>query len=163
MSMLSMSPSTTPLAVDGANGPAVGFAAEFGNVLHAEEGALELMGNTRGYLVQDWHDPTAGYASMDLRGKTLRFTVDVSRVPCSTNAALYFVRMESGAPYCGIQTRPACADLRFCWRPARLRRASDLSVLPCAARVAAGLCSSSSSSLLLGGAAAAAASASAIF
>ena len=64
------------------------------------------------YLVSDYSQlPQPLYQLIDLRGMTLRFTVDVSKVPCSTNAALYFVRMGESAKYCDIQTHPACAEI----------------------------------------------------
>ncbi len=35
----------------------------------------------------------------------------MSKVACSTNAALYFVRMGEQSDYCDIQTKPACAEI----------------------------------------------------
>jgi hypothetical protein len=77
------------------------------SVLHGD--SIRLAGNNRAYLIQgnDW-------AHLDLRGKTLRFTADVSRVPCSCNAALYFVSMGSkrhNAQYCDINTDPPCVEI----------------------------------------------------
>ena len=53
---------------------------------------------------------------VDLRGQTLRFTIDVSNVPCGCNAALYFVAMrapasEQWASYCDILTTPSCVEI----------------------------------------------------
>ena len=61
--------------------------------------ALGLAGNSRGYLTSS---ADGGLLRFNLLSKILRFTADVSRVPCSVNAALYFVDM-AGA-YCDIQT-----------------------------------------------------------
>ena len=55
----------------------------------------------------------APYQALNLLGKTLRFTADVSNVPCSNNAALYFVSMSGTSPdgYCDIQTSPSCTEI----------------------------------------------------
>lgn len=91
--------------------PRAGFASElWTNHISTAGGAVTLKGNGRVYAVADATsagvvDAVRGadygreawgalrYHRIDLRGKTLRFTVDVSRVACSNNAALYFVSM----------------------------------------------------------------------
>jgi hypothetical protein len=70
-----------------------GFAGEG---VHAEAGgAVRLAGNSRAYLMRARHGRK--YELLDLRGKEMRFTVDVSRVHCSCNAAWYLVAMKGHA------------------------------------------------------------------
>ena len=66
-----------------------GFDAALGSVSVESVGRLALSGNTRAYLVKDVKRQGSEYLHLNLLGKTLRFTVDVSRVPCSTIAAFY--------------------------------------------------------------------------
>ena len=75
----------------------------------AGEGAVRLVDNSRAYLLHDSRH--AGmYERFDLRGKIMQFTVDVSQVACSCNAALYLVAMTHG--YCDIQSRGnPCTEL----------------------------------------------------
>ena len=78
--------------------------------------ALRLDGNSRAFLIANSTAGEAGardFERVDLRGKTLRMTVDVSHVPCSCNAALYLVRMSKGptSNYCDIQSVPSCTEL----------------------------------------------------
>ena len=83
------------------------MAERWGNGAQVAGDAITLSGNNRLYLKDG-----GGYAHIDLRGKTLRFTVDVSRVPCSCNAALYLVSMPfPNGGYCDIQTQPSCTEL----------------------------------------------------
>ena len=82
-----------------------GFTTAWDSNVGVSMGALQLAGNSRAYLT----DPRGRYVKLDLRGKTLRFTVDASNVPCSCNAALYFVSMTG--PYCDIQSTPACTEI----------------------------------------------------
>lgn len=76
------------------------------------DGSLTLTGNSRTYLFVGEH-----LSTFDLRGKTLRFTVDVHDVPCSVNAALYFVasrtlKRHAVDDYCDMQTKPTpCAEV----------------------------------------------------
>ena len=86
-------------------GSTLHFAPAFGSVYAPGEGRLGLRGNSRAYLRS-----TKKNLALDLRGKTLRFTADMSRVPCSANAALYFVAMR-GDSYCDIQSSPSCLEL----------------------------------------------------
>ena len=78
-------------------------------------GALTLEGNGRGYLYAEHANGRSNPLPIDLRDKTLRFTVDVSHVPCGCNAALYFVAMrehgEQFAPYCDILSPNPCVEV----------------------------------------------------
>ena len=75
---------------------------------------VTLHGNSRAVLTDL---ASHAKAKFNLLGKTLKFTVDVSSVPCGTNAALYFVsanELQWGNPvgeYCDINTQPACTEL----------------------------------------------------
>lgn len=92
-----------------------GFAEEsYGGkegVMKASGSSLSVKGNVRAYWVKDHtHHSWNGmqYKTLHLHGKKLRFTVDVSRVGCGCNAALYLVEMPSSAHssssgYCDIQ------------------------------------------------------------
>uniref|UniRef100_A0A7S2G673 cellulose 1,4-beta-cellobiosidase (non-reducing end) n=1 Tax=Haptolina brevifila TaxID=156173 RepID=A0A7S2G673_9EUKA len=92
-----------------------GFAEESYNGYEGEISgsghSLTVRGNVRTYWVKDVekHDwSQIRYKALDLRGKSLRFTADVSRVGCACNAALYLVGMPSGghggsSGYCDIQ------------------------------------------------------------
>ena len=68
-----------------------------------------MAGNSRAYLVEDVQGDWDAYERLDLRGKTMAFTADVSQVSCSCNAALYLVAMSG--QYCDIQSTPACTEL----------------------------------------------------
>ena len=51
--------------------------------------------------------PSIEFKTLDLRGKSLRWTTDISRVGCACNAALYLVSMAAagqgdGSGYCDI-------------------------------------------------------------
>ena len=99
---------------DGLNGiREAGFDVAYGDVKAVTEGVLELHGNGRAYLVENAKQSHSRYLKLDLRGKALHFTADMSKVPCSVNAALYFVKMdgESPAGYCDIQTTPSCLEI----------------------------------------------------
>lgn len=76
--------------------------------------SVTLTGNARAYLArpharfaggEPW--VTARYDRLHLLGRTLRWTMDLSRVGCGCNAALYLVAMGpptiEGASYCDIQ------------------------------------------------------------
>ena len=95
-----------PIAFDGS--ATTFFEAEsWGDGAQVAGDAITLRGNNRLYLKD-----VGGYAHIDLRGKTLRFTADVSRVPCSCNAALYLVSMRfPNGGYCDIQTQPSCTEI----------------------------------------------------
>ena len=75
-------------------------------------GMLTLKGIGRAYLVQDFTKTTWDthrYVRFDLRGRTLKFTVDLSGVQCLCAACLYLSLMRdpsntTGDNYCGIQT-----------------------------------------------------------
>lgn len=88
-------------------------------------GELILSGPGRAYLVQDvnkrsWDE--FEYVRFDLRRHTLKFSVDLSGVPCMCAGTLYLSLMgepdaDAGDNYCGIQTNctehpSACYDGR---------------------------------------------------
>ena len=85
----------------------------------AQGAALLLQGNTRGYLISNYKAERWSqvvYEKLDLLGKTLRWTADLSAVECGCNAALYLVAMDhptSSSPgYCDIQSKDhACLEL----------------------------------------------------
>ena len=76
-------------------------------VSSAAWGAITISGNGRAYLLKS--SQHSEYESIDLREKTMTFTVDVSKVACSVNAALYLVSMTGS--YCDIQSTPSCTEL----------------------------------------------------
>ena len=93
-----------------------GFVAEFGRVFGDDDGSVTLVGNTRAYAVDNYREARSNgrlkeWQLFHLAGKVLKFTVDVSRVPCSCNAALYFVAMRDRYRYCDIQSRPSCTEI----------------------------------------------------
>ena len=106
-----------PPAIEGGieGSPDAGFDAASGTAVASKPGVLTLRGNTRAYLVQDAKRTRSEYKLLNLLGKTLRFTVDVSRVPCSTIAAFYFVAMPATAKspdgYCDIQSSNSCLEI----------------------------------------------------
>jgi len=99
------------------------FAAEpWGSqAISVAGGNLTLQGSNRLYLIRGAPDggrrpwSALTYRRFHLRGKRLRFTVDVSRVPCGCNAAVYLVAMPQGggtdAGYCDIVTAPWCTEV----------------------------------------------------
>ena len=87
------------LSIDGSEDAAGVIAEGWSSSVTDSGNALGLAGNSRGYLTSS---ADGGLLKFNLLSKILRFTADVSRVPCSVNAALYFVDM-AGA-YCDIQT-----------------------------------------------------------
>ncbi|KAL1520625.1 hypothetical protein AB1Y20_022199 [Prymnesium parvum] len=97
----------------GARGGGMVFERYGRTAAQAEESSLTLRGNRRGYLAlapaELWGD--IAYDRLRLLGKTLRVTIDVSRVGCGCNAALYLVSMpaadDEGSGYCDIQSAPA--------------------------------------------------------
>ena len=104
-------PAAFPDGFDGS--PNAGLDAAYGNIEATTPGTIELSGNGRGYIIKD-HTKGRQYKLFNMLGKTLHFTVDVSKVPCGCNAALYFVAMRAGnSPdnYCDIQTTPSCTEL----------------------------------------------------
>ena len=84
----------------------------------ATNGMLRVQGDSRLYLVQDyqqtqWQDHK--YMRLDLNKDPLRFTLDLSNVPCGCLACVYMVKMKdpaaSGSQYCGMRparNRPRC-------------------------------------------------------
>jgi hypothetical protein len=79
--------------------------------------SLTLAGNGRAYFYVEHSTGSSNPVPINLLGKTLSFTVDVSHVPCGTNAALYFVAMhpspgEQWATYCDIMSGGnACVEV----------------------------------------------------
>lgn len=61
-------------------------AEPWSHSVRSSAGSLTLTGNSRAYLMLGER-----LSPFHLLGKTLRFSVDVHDVPCSVNAALYFV------------------------------------------------------------------------
>ena len=87
----------------------------------ATTAGLRLSGRTRAFYV-----PTdALQTTLDLRGRTLRFTVDVSRVPCSVMFSVSFLATDDPTrSYCSANTEPSCTEVRsriaFQTRPSRM-------------------------------------------
>ena len=82
-----------------------------GSIKRSSLSTFELAQNVRGYLVTDYrkHEwSQINYEKLDLLGKTLSYTVDVSKVDCGCNAALYLVAMDRptsfSSGYCDIQS-----------------------------------------------------------
>merc|ERR1740121_1292317 len=81
-------------------------------------GVLTFTGVSRAYLVEDYTKKTWSehkYVRLDLRGKTLRYTIELSGVQCDCAACLYLSLMkdpsdDTGDNYCGIQTPNAGLD-----------------------------------------------------
>jgi len=72
----------------------------------AGDGAVRLTGDARAYLMN-----RHGYERLDLRGRTVRVTLDVSRVPCSSAATFYFTEMTRDQ-YCDVQSWPGwCTEI----------------------------------------------------
>jgi hypothetical protein len=76
----------------------------------SDDGVFSVQGVKRFYLVRDhrqtrWENHR--YHRFDLRGKTLRFTVDVSGTQCLCVASVYLAHMpdpnSKGSRYCGIR------------------------------------------------------------
>jgi len=73
--------------------------------------SITVKGNVRTYWTEDstQHDwGSIAFKKLNLLGKSLRFTADLSRVGCGCNAALYFVAMGAtgsgdSSGYCDIQ------------------------------------------------------------
>ena len=109
-----------------------GFVAEpYGTQsIEATEGSwtsaasFSVTGNNRAYLVEDtwtalnfdW--PQVSYKMLELAGKTLSFTLDVSGVGCGCDASVYLVAMQQpnlfGPNYCDIQSvdgSVACTEI----------------------------------------------------
>ena len=107
----------------GVNGrhPNVGWVADHFKSTEPSmtDGMLRVQGDSRLYLVQDyqqtqWQDHK--YMRLDLHNDPLRFTLDLSNVPCGCLACVYMVKMKdpaaaSGSNYCGMRparNRPHC-------------------------------------------------------
>ena len=82
--------------------------------------SLNLYHNVRGYAVNDFQARTweeMRYTKLELLGRTLSWTTDLSNVGCGCNAALYLVAMPdggsaSGSGYCDDQMgASACVEL----------------------------------------------------
>ena len=92
-----------------------GFAEEsyngFEGVISGADTSLTVSGNVRAYWTRDFQQhawSSISYKTLDLRGKSLRWTTDISRVGCGCNAALYLVAMPAAGQgdisgYCDIQ------------------------------------------------------------
>ena len=73
------------------------------------DGTLLAKGDTRVYLVQDFHEPNwdgRKYVRVDMQISPLRFTIDLSNVPCGCMACVYLVRMKDpeggNSQYCDM-------------------------------------------------------------
>ena len=82
-----------------------------GTIKRPSLSTFELAQNVRGYMVADYRShewSQISYEKLDLLGKTLSYTVDVSEVDCGCNAALYLVAMDKptsfSSGYCDIQS-----------------------------------------------------------
>ena len=88
--------------------PAAGWAVDSGSG-KLWRGQFSLQGDSRAMLV---HDHTAAnwashkYVRFDLAERPIRFTLDLSNVPCGCLACLYFVAAKepdaSGSNYCDM-------------------------------------------------------------
>ena len=67
-----------------------------GRTSSTPDGNITIRDNSRGYLERRY----AGLEKFDLRNAEVRFTVDVSKVPCGCIAAVYYVAM--GSRYCDL-------------------------------------------------------------
>ena len=118
-----------------ANAPNAGWALESGHGSLEAAGGFRLTGDARAYLVRD-HGPSQWahrrYVRLDLRQESLRFSLDLSKVPCGCLACIYLVAMsdpdESGsqcAPYaskhCAAPASPIVSHalLSMCSQPAK--------------------------------------------
>lgn len=85
---------------------------------------LKVMGSTRAYLAREYepnsHDwSTVKWDNMKLLGKTLKFKIDLSNVPCNCEASVYLVEMgptglDTRSGYCDITGGPdakPCVEL----------------------------------------------------
>ena len=112
---------TVPFNVSSSTGVAFEGFEFHGNATTVGGTQLKLKGNNRGYAVKDYKAtkwPDVKYTKLQLLGKTLSWSTDVSNVGCGCNAALYLVAMPdggnaSGARYCDIQMKPpnGCVEL----------------------------------------------------
>ena len=101
-------PPAFPHGLDGESDATIDAA--YGSAMTSRPGSIVIKTNSRAYVVSE-HGRK--YQRINMLGKTMRFTVDASRVPCSVNAALYFVQMQGVSPagYCDIQTVPSCTEI----------------------------------------------------
>ena len=77
-------------------GPTAGWALDHGQGLSVEGGNLQITGEARAYLVDDfkqrsWSDHR--YIRFDL-SNPLTFDLDLSQVPCGCVASVYFTKMK---------------------------------------------------------------------
>ena len=103
------------------NYPSAGWAVEhYKNTAPSmTDGALRIQGNTRAYLVQDFQQAVWNehkYVRFDLNHDALKFTLDLSQVPCGCLACVYMVKMKDPSNdesnYCDMaeNTRPGLND-----------------------------------------------------
>jgi hypothetical protein len=96
------------------------FGASVTSRIAGGNGGVTLPSSSSVQLLQQYQprvylmESTSKYLRLpDLRGQTIRFTVDLSKTTCNCNAALYLVQMPSNAVpdyYCDAQGSPACAE-----------------------------------------------------
>ena len=120
-----------PVHIHGESEAFVGSAAIVGEWwsgrVARREGGVTLGGSARAYLYSGNKK-----ATLDLRGKTMQFSVDVSHVPCGLIAAFYFVSAQplggtgQTKEYCDINTSPACLEYAVFDQTLRHSRAAGL-------------------------------------
>jgi hypothetical protein len=87
-----------PLAGAEAENPYTGWVVDHftGTSPSVRDGVLRITGNARSYLVKDFRTRTwrsHEYVRIDLNKESLRFTIDLSEVPCGCLACVYLVTM----------------------------------------------------------------------
>lgn len=95
-----------------------GLIGEYGYVDTDNEHAYALSSNSRAFLAQNFRAKNwaeAAYVRLDMRGRTMSFTVDVSKVPCGVIMTLYLVNMgdpNGASNYCDIQPKQGgCTEI----------------------------------------------------
>ena len=96
-------PRVLPIATDGVGHGVLQEPRLHGGSVSTADRALTLRGGARAYFAADLSDASSGeqprgwshlrYEQLKLRGRSLRFTADLSRVGCGCVAALYLVDM----------------------------------------------------------------------
>ena len=96
-------PRVLPIATDGVGHGVLQEPRLHGGSVSTADRVLTLRGGARAYFAADLSDVSSGeqprgwshlrYEQLKLRGRSLRFTVDLSRVGCGCVAALYLVDM----------------------------------------------------------------------
>ena len=113
-------PQVLPIATDGVGHGVLQEPRLHGGTVSTADRALTLCGGARAYFAADLSDASSGeqprgwshlrYEQLKLRGRSLRFTADLSRVGCGCVAALYLVDMP-GRPDATQQRSGYCDAL----------------------------------------------------